>query len=79
MKNKQMIAMMFSAAMLASCGQRDMRVPSAQAIKMYQALYDAGTEAQLLLNDRAPHGNLGPEAASAIQTFVLRTLFPKEK
>jgi len=50
-----------------------------KAIKMYQALYDAGTEAQLLLNDRAPHGNLGPEAASANQTFVLRTLFPKEK
>lgn len=60
-------------------GQRDMRVPSAQAIKMYQALYDAGTEAQLLLNDRAPHGNLGAEAAASIQSFILRTLFPKEQ
>lgn len=59
-------------------GQRDMRVPSAQAIKMYQALYDAGVEAQLILNDRAPHGNLGSEAASAIQTFVMRILFPKK-
>ena len=56
-------------------GQKDIRVPSAQAIKMYQALYDAGVEAELLLNDRAPHGNLGPEAASAIQTFILRVLF----
>lgn len=53
-------------------GQKDIRVPSAQAMKMYQALYDAGVEAQLLLNDRAPHGNLGSEAASAIRSFILR-------
>ena len=59
-------------------GQRDMRVPSAQAIKMYQALYDAGVEAELILNDRAPHGNLGPESAAAIKTFILRNLFPSE-
>lgn len=58
-------------------GQKDIRVPSAQAIKMYQALYDAGVEAELLLNDRAPHGNLGPESAAAIRSFVLRTLFPE--
>ncbi len=57
-------------------GQRDIRVPSAQAIKMYQALYDAGVEAELLLNDRAPHGNLGPEAAASIQSFIRRILFP---
>lgn len=57
-------------------GQKDMRVPSAQAIKMYQALYDAGVEAELILNDRAPHGNLGPEAAAAIKSFILRVLFP---
>ena len=60
-------------------GQRDMRVPSAQAIKMYQALYDAGVDAQLLLNDRAPHGNLGTEAAAAIKSFILRILFPAER
>lgn len=59
-------------------GQRDMRVPSAQAIKMYQALYDAGVETQLLLNDRAPHGNLGKESAAAIKTFILRVLFPEK-
>ena len=59
-------------------GQRDMRVPSAQAIKMYQALYDAGVEAELILNDRAPHGNLGPESAAAIKSFILRILFPTE-
>ncbi|MDO5442765.1 MAG: alpha/beta hydrolase [Bacteroidia bacterium] len=57
-------------------GQKDIRVASAQAIKMYQALYDAGVEAELLLNDRAPHGNLGPESAAAIQSFILRVLFP---
>ncbi len=56
-------------------GQKDIRVAAAQAIKMYQALYDAGVEAELILNDRAPHGNLGPEAAAAIQTFILRVLF----
>lgn len=55
-------------------GQRDMRVPSAQAIKMYQALYEAGVEAQLILNDRAPHGNLGAEAAAAIKSFICRIL-----
>lgn len=59
-------------------GQKDMRVPSAQAIKMYQALYDAGVEAELILNDRAPHGNLGTEAAAAIKSFILRILFPSE-
>lgn len=59
-------------------GQRDIRVPSAQAVKMYQALYDAGVEAELILNDRAPHGNLGPEAAASIRSFILRTLFPEE-
>lgn len=58
-------------------GQCDIRVPSAQAIKMYQALYDSGVECELILNDRAPHGNLGAEAASAIQSFVLRTLLNK--
>lgn len=57
-------------------GQRDIRVPSAQAIKMYQALYDAGVEAELLLNDRAPHGDLGKESAAAIKAFVLRILKP---
>ncbi len=57
-------------------GQRDIRVPSAQAIKMYQALYDAGVEAELILNDRAPHGNLGPESAAAIKSFISRILFP---
>lgn len=56
-------------------GQRDIRVPSAQAIKMYQALYDAGTEAELILNDRAPHGNLGAESAAAIKSFICRILF----
>lgn len=56
-------------------GQKDIRVAAAQAIKMYQALYDAGVEAELFLNDRAPHGNLGPEAAAAIQSFILRVLF----
>lgn len=56
-------------------GQKDIRVASAQAVKMYQALYDAGVEAELLLNDRAPHGNLGPESAAAIQSFILRLLF----
>ncbi len=60
-------------------GQRDMRVPSAQAIKMYQALYDAGVEAELLLNDRAPHGNLGAESAVAIQSFIQRILFPRNR
>ncbi len=55
-------------------GQRDIRVPSAQAIKMYQALYDAGVEAQLLLNDRAPHGNLGAESAASIKSFIQRIL-----
>ncbi len=59
-------------------GQRDIRVPSAQAIKMYQALYDAGVEAELILNDRAPHGNLGAESAAAIQAFVKRILFPQD-
>lgn len=59
-------------------GQRDIRVPSAQAMKMYQALYDAGVEAELLLNDRAPHGNLGAESAAAIKAFVTRILL-KEK
>ena len=58
-------------------GQKDIRVASAQAIKMYQALYDAGVEAELLLNDRAPHGDLGPESAAAIQSFILRILFKK--
>lgn len=58
-------------------GQRDMRVPSAQAIKMYQALYDAGVEAELLLNNRAPHGNLGAESAAAIRSFILRILLPE--
>ncbi len=57
-------------------GQRDIRVPSAQALKMYQALYDAGVEAELILNDLAPHGNLGQEAAASIQTFVKRILLP---
>ena len=60
-------------------GQRDIRVPSAQAIKMYQGLYDAGVEAELILNDRAPHGNLGAESAAAIQAFVKRILFPQDK
>lgn len=55
-------------------GQKDIRVPSAQAIKMYEALYNAGVEAELLLNDRAPHGNLGTEAASSIKSFVSRIL-----
>ncbi len=58
-------------------GQRDIRVPSAQAIKMYQALYDAGVEAELILNDRAPHGNLGPESAASIKSFVRRILRPE--
>lgn len=58
-------------------GQRDIRVPSAQAIKMYQALYDAGVEAELILNDRAPHGDLGAEAAAAIKSFVQRVLSRK--
>lgn len=58
-------------------GQRDIRVPSAQAIKMYQALYDAGVEAELILNDRAPHGDLGQESAAAIQAFILRILSPQ--
>lgn len=53
--------------MLIINGQRDIRVPSAQAIKMYQALYDAGVEAEQILNDRAPHGDLGAEAAAAIK------------
>lgn len=56
-------------------GQKDIRVPSAQAIKMYQALYDARVEAELILNDRAPHGNLGPESAAAIKSFIQRILF----
>ena len=60
-------------------GQKDIRVPSAQAIKMYQALYDAGVEAELLLNDRAPHGNLGPESAAAIKAFAKRILFPRRR
>ena len=60
-------------------GQKDIRVPSAQALKMYQALYDAGVEAEILLNDRAPHGNLGRESAAAIKSFILRILFPQEK
>lgn len=60
-------------------GQKDIRVPSAQAMKMYQALYDAGVETELLLNDRAPHGNLGAEAAASIRSFILRILFPKEQ
>lgn len=55
-------------------GQKDNRVPSAQAIKMYEALYNAGVEAELILNDRAPHGNLGSEAAAAIQSFISRIL-----
>ena len=55
-------------------GQKDIRVPSAQAIKMYGALYDAGVEAELILNDRAPHGNLGSEAAAAIKSFIARIL-----
>lgn len=59
-------------------GQRDIRVPSAQAVKMYMALYDAGVEAELLLNDRAPHGNLGLESAASIQSFILRLLLPQE-
>lgn len=58
-------------------GQRDIRVPSAQAMKMYQALYDAGVEAELLLNDRAPHGDLGKESAVAIQSFIMRILRPE--
>ena len=58
-------------------GQKDIRVPSAQALKMYMALYDAGVEAELLLNDRAPHGNLGAESAAAIKSFVLRILLQK--
>ena len=40
------------------------------------ALYDAGVEAELILNDLAPHGNLGHEAAASIQTFVKRILLP---
>lgn len=59
-------------------GQRDMRVPSAQAIKMYEALYNAGVEAELILNDRAPHGNLGAESAAAIKTFICRILCPSK-
>lgn len=58
-------------------GQRDIRVPSAQAIKMYEALYGAGVEAELLLNDRAPHGDLGTEAAASIQSFIRRILLRK--
>lgn len=60
-------------------GQKDIRVPSAQAIKMYEALYNAGVEAELILNDRAPHGNLGAEAASAIKSFISRILLNKNK
>lgn len=60
-------------------GQKDIRVPSAQALKMYQALYDAGVDAQLLLNDRAPHGNLGSESAAAIKAFAMRILFPRKQ
>ena len=56
-------------------GQKDIRVPSAQAINMYEALYDAGIEAELILNDRAPHGNLGAEAAASIKLFISRILF----
>ena len=44
---------------------------------MYEALYDAGVEAELILYDRAPHGNLGAEAAAAIKSFILRILFNK--
>ena len=55
-------------------GQKDIRVPSAQAIKMYEALYNSGVEAELILNDRAPHGNLGSEAAASIQSFISRIL-----
>ncbi len=58
-------------------GQKDIRVPSAQAIKMYEALYAAGVEAELILNDRAPHGNLGSEAAAAIKSFISRILLKK--
>lgn len=58
-------------------GQKDIRVPSAQALKMYQALYDAGVEAELILNDRAPHGNLGSEAAATIKSFISRILLNK--
>lgn len=66
-------------AILIINGQRDIRVPSAQAIKMYQALYDAGVEAELILNDKAPHGNLGREAAASIKSFIGRILFPKQE
>lgn len=59
-------------------GQKDIRVPSAQAIKMYEALYDAGVETELILNDRAPHGNLGLEAAASIKTFISRILLMKQ-
>lgn len=58
-------------------GQKDIRVPSAQALKMYEALYAAGVEAELILNDRAPHGNLGSEAAAAIKAFITRILLNK--
>lgn len=60
-------------------GQRDIRVPSDQAIKMYEALYDAGVEAELILNDRAPHGNLGSEASAAIKSFISRILLKNNK
>jgi len=59
-------------------GQKDIRVPSAQALKLFQALYDAGVEAELLLNDRAPHGNLGAEAAASIKSFILRILLHQD-
>lgn len=36
-------------------------------------------EAEILLNDRAPHGNHGRESAAAIKSFILRILFPQEK
>ena len=55
-------------------GQKDSRVASAQSVKLYQALYDAGIEATLLLDGRAPHGVLGPESQAVIKSYILRTL-----
>lgn len=55
-------------------GQKDSRVASAQSVKLYQALYDAGIEATLLLDGRAPHGALGPESQAVIKSYILRTL-----
>jgi len=53
-------------------GNKDPRVPAAQAQKMFDALTKEGVEAHLFINSEAGHGDLGPMINSAMCEFLYK-------